>query len=102
MRCRLIPLALALLAIAGCSRSEKSQTGENLRSDIPLRTIQYLSEHPEEAKEVQAMCDQWKGSQRPIASWPAVVTENCNNAGAARLRNLQREQRERMKKQMGI
>jgi hypothetical protein len=102
MRYYPILVALPLLALVACSPSEKSQTDENLRSDMPLRTIRYLSEHPEEAAKVQAMCDQWKGSQRPIASWPAVVTENCNNANAARLRNLQHEQRERMKKQMGI
>lgn len=102
MRYYPILAVLPLLALAACSPSEKSQTGENLRSDMPLRTIQYLSEHPEEAAQVQAMCDQWKKSQRPLASWPAVVTENCNNTNAARLRNLQREQRERMKKQMGI
>ena len=102
MRCVPFIAALTLLALAACSPSEKAQTGDNLRSDMPLRSIPYLAEHTEEAAQVQAMCDQWKGSQRPIASWPAVVTENCNNANAARLRNLQREQRERMKKQMGI
>lgn len=102
MRRCLGPLVLTFLAVAGCSPSEKSQKGEDLRSDIPLRTILYLSEHPYEAKEIQAMCDRWKGSQRPISSWPSVVTQNCNNVDAARLRNLQRDQSERMKKQMGI
>jgi len=92
----------SVLAVAACSPSEKSQTGDSLRSDIPLRSAPYLSEHPEEFAQVEAMCEQWKASQRPIASWPAVVTENCNNANAARLRKLQKEQREHMKKQMGI
>jgi len=91
-----------VLAVTACSPSEKSQTGDNLRSDIPLRSAPYLSEHPQEFAQVDAMCEQWKASQRPIATWPAVVTENCNNANAARLRNLQKKQSEHMKKQMGI
>ena len=102
MRCYLIVVALPVLAIAGCTPSEKSQTGDNLMSDLPLRSIKYLSENPQEADQIQAMCDQWKASQRPITSWPAVVTENCNNANAARYRNQQREQHEHMKRQMGI
>lgn len=99
---RKILIFSSALALAACSESEKSQTGDSLRSDLPLRTIVYLSEHPKEAAEVEAMCEQWKSSQRPLASWPAVVTENCNNANAARYRNIQRDQRERLKKQAGI
>lgn len=95
-------MILPVFVVAACSPSEKSQTGDNLRSDIPLRSAPYLSQHPQEFTQVEAMCEQWKGSQRPIATWPAVVIENCNNADAARLRNLQKEQREHMKKQMGI
>ena len=102
MRCHLIVIALPVLAIVGCTASEKAQTGDNLRSDLPLRSIKYLSENPQEADQIQAMCDQWKASQRPIAIWPAVVIENCNNANAARYRNQQREQHEHMKRQMGI
>lgn len=94
-------VALVLLG-AGCSPSEKSQTGDTLRSDIPLKSEQYLFDHPGEAAEIRTMCEQWKGSQRPLASWPAVVTENCNNENAARSRRLRHEQREHMKKQMGI
>lgn len=94
-------LALVLLG-AGCSPSEKSQTGDTLRSDIPLKSAQYLFDHPAEAGEIKAVCEQWKASQRPLASWPAVVTENCNNENAARSRRLRREQTEHMKKQMGI
>lgn len=102
MRLSRIIMFSGALILAACSPSEKSQTGDRLRSDIPLHTIVYLSEHPQEAAEIEAMCEQWKASQRPLASWPAIVTGNCNNANAARLRNLQREQRERMKKQVGI
>lgn len=94
-------VAVALLG-AGCSPSENTQAGDTLRSDIPLKSEQYLFDHPDEAAEVRAVCDQWKASQRPLASWPANVTQNCNNENAARSRRLRREQTERMKKQMGI
>ncbi|WP_019054155.1 hypothetical protein [Sphingobium xenophagum] len=100
------PLRLGVLALvligAGCSPSEETQNGDTLRSDIPLRSAQYLFDNPEAAVEVKAMCDQWKASQRPLASWPAVVTENCNNENAARSRRDRRERTEHMKKQMGI
>jgi hypothetical protein len=101
MPLRLSVVALVLLG-AGCSPSEKAQNGDTLRSDIPLKSAQYLFDHPDEAGEVKAMCDQWKASQRPLASWPAVVTENCNNENAARSRRLRRERTEHMKEQMGI
>lgn len=94
-------VALALIG-AGCSPSEKAQDGDALRSDIPLKSAQYLFDHPEEAAEIRAVCEQWKASQRPVASWPAVVTENCNNENAASSRRLRQEQTDRMKKQMGI
>ena len=93
---------LSVTTLLACTPSEKQQTGEDLRSDLPLRSIKYLAENPKEAGEVEAMCEKWKSSQRPISSWPAVVTENCNNANAARYRNLQAKQRENMKKQIGI
>lgn len=101
---RLIPVIAigSLLLLGACSPSEETQSGDDLRSDIPLRSIQYLSEHPEDAAEVKVMCEEWKASQRPLASWPAVVTQNCTNVDAANLRNLQRQQRENMKRQMGI
>lgn len=94
-------VALALIG-AGCSPSEETQNGDTLRSDIPLKSAQYLFDHPDEAAEIKAVCEQWKASQRPLASWPAVVTENCNNENAARSRRLRRERTEHMKKQMGI
>lgn len=94
-------LAALVLLGAGCSPSEETQTGDTLRSDIPLRSEQYLFDHPDEAAEIKQVCDQWKASQRPLASWPAVVTENCNNENAARYRRLQKEQSEHMQRQMG-
>jgi len=99
----LIKVTVAVvLALPACSPSEKAQTGDNLRSDIPLRTIEYLMDHPEEAAEVRKMCDQWKSSQRPIASWPSVVTGNCNNDDSVRMLKIEDEQRAKRNKQMGI
>jgi hypothetical protein len=91
-----------VLMLAACSPSEKSQSDDNLRSDIPLRSVEFLMGHPAEAAEVRAMCDQWKGSQRSIASWPTVVTQNCNNEDSVRMLKIEDEQREKMKRQMGI
>jgi hypothetical protein len=95
-------MALPLMALVACTPSENKQSGDDLRSDLPLRSIKYLADNPKAAEEIEAMCKQWKSSQRPISSWPAVVAENCNNANAARYRNIQAEQRENMKRQIGI
>ncbi|AMK26608.1 hypothetical protein VVT58_22660 (plasmid) [Sphingobium sp. SJ10-10] len=99
-----IPLILAAtsLALSACSPSEKAQTGDGLRSDIPLRTVAYFIKNDSDRAEMDAVCTAWKGSQRPITSWPAVVTENCNNADTARYQLIQKREREKFKKQMGI
>ena len=93
---------LSVTTLLACTPSEKQQTGDDLRSDLPLRSIKYLAENPKEAGVVEAMCDKWNSSHRPVSSWPPGVAENCNNANAARYRNLQTKQRENMKKQIGI
>lgn len=92
----------AVLVLPACSPSEKSQTGENLRSDIPLRSIEFLMDHPREAAEVRKMCDRWKSSQRPISSWPTGVTANCNNDDSVRMLKIEDQQRAKRNKQMGI
>lgn len=94
--------AIALVALAGCSPSEKAQSGDNLRSDIPLRSVDYFVENAGDRAEMEKVCTAWKGSQRPITSWPAVVTENCNNADTARYHLIQQRENEKFKKQMGI
>lgn len=91
-----------LVTLAGCSESGKSGPDDVLRSDIQLRTEQFLFDHPAEAAEVRAMCEQWKGSQRPMTTWPSVVTQNCNNEGAAQYRHQERQEMDKMKRQMGI
>jgi len=93
---------ITVLVLPACSPSEKSQTADMLRSDIPPRSIEFLMDHPREAAEVRKMCDQWKASQRPISSWPAVVTGNCNNDDSVRMLKIEDEQRTKRNKKMGI
>lgn len=90
------------IALSACSPSEEAQTGDGLRSDIPLRNVEYFMKNDTDRAEMEAVCTAWKGSQRPITSWPAVVTENCNNADTARYQLIQKREREKFKKQMGI
>ncbi len=51
---------------------------------------------------MDSVCTAWKGSQRPLTSWPAVVAENCNNIDSAKYQIIQKREREKFKKQMGI
>ena len=101
MRVTLIFLSAAV-TLSACSPSEKSQTGDSLRSDIPLRTVDYFVKNKAARTEMEAVCNSWKGSQHPIPSWPAVVTENCNNADTAKYQLIQKRERDKFKKQMGI
>lgn len=95
-------LCVTLVALSACSPSEKTQTGEGLRSEIPLRSVDFFMKNDADRTEMEAVCTAWKGSQRPITSWPAVVTENCNNADTAKYQLIQKREREKFKKQMGI
>jgi hypothetical protein len=92
----------AAALVAGCTPSEEAQTGNDLRSDIPLRSVDYFVAHEDEAAEMRGVCDRWKASQRPIGSWPSVVTTNCNNVGLAANRKLNNRENDKLKKQMGI
>jgi hypothetical protein len=92
----------AALIVSACTPTEKSQTGETLRSDIPLRSVTYFVENDRDRAEMDAVCTAWKASQRPITSWPAVVTENCNNMDSAKYQIIQKREREKFKRQMGI
>ena len=92
----------AALILAACTPTEKAQDGEALRSDIPLRSVNYFVENDRDRAEMDAVCTAWKGSQRPITSWPAVVTENCNNMDSAKYKIIQKREQEKFKKQMGI
>ena len=92
----------ASLLISACTPTENAVDGEALRSDIPLRSVTHFVEHDRDRAEMEAVCTAWKGSQRPITSWPAVVTENCNNMDSAKYQIIQNREREKFKRQMGI
>lgn len=90
------------LVLSACTPSENAQNGTGLRSDIPLRSVEYFVNNEPDRAEMDAVCTAWKGSQRPITSWPAVVTENCNNMDSAKYQIIQKREHEKFKKQMGI
>ena len=93
---------IAIVALAACSPSERQQTGDDLRSDMPLRDANYYTQHEQERVEMASICETWKASQRPPASWPAVVVNNCNNVDTARQLIQSKKDRDEFKKGMGI
>ena len=102
MRQTILISSAALLVLSACSQSEQTQSGEALQSDLPLRSVEYLMSHAEDAAAVQAMCSNWKNSQRPVTSWPSVVTENCSNKDTVRMLKIEDERRQKLKRQAGI
>jgi hypothetical protein len=88
--------------IAGCSPSEREQSGDGLRSDMPLRDTAFYAENQPERQEMEAVCAQWKSSQRAPASWPSIVVSTCNNVDSANELLRSRKDREDFKKGMGV
>lgn len=95
-------IATIVVLVSGCSPSERQQTGDDLRSDIPLRDATYLIQHERERVEMVGICEKWKASQRPPASWPAVVVNNCNNVDTANQLLQSKKDRDEFKKGMGV
>lgn len=95
-------LGLGIVALASCSPSERQQTGDDLRSDMPLRDATYYTQHEQERVEMAGTCEKWKASQRPPASWPSVVVNNCNNVETANQLIRSKKDRDEFKKGMGI
>lgn len=95
-------VSLAIVALASCSPSERQQTGDDLRSDMPLRDATYFTQHEQERVEMAAICEKWKASQRSLASWPSVVVNNCNNIDTANQLIQLKKDRDEFKKGMGI
>lgn len=75
---------LLLLALAGCGSNKTAAPDDELRSDMPARTVSYYVANNAEMREMDAVCGTWKASQRPIATWPSVVFQNCNNVNGAK------------------
>jgi hypothetical protein len=99
---RAATVSLAIVALASCSPSERQQTGDDLRSDMPLRDAPYFAQHEQERVEMARICEKWKSSQRPLASWPSVVVNNCNNVDTANQLIQAKKDRDEFKKGMGI
>ena len=100
---RAVAAIAALVALAsGCSPSEQRQTGDDLRSDMPLRDAPFYMQHDEERAEMAGVCEKWKASQRPPASWPSVVVNNCNNVETANQLIKSKQDRDEFKKGMGL
>lgn len=100
---RAVAVIVAIVALAaGCSPSERQQTGDDLRSDMPLRDAPFYMQHDQERAEMAGDCEKWKASQRPPASWPSVVVNNCNSVDLANQLLREKKDREEFKKGMGI
>lgn len=97
-----IAVVLVPLFLAACGSADEKASGPALQSDMPLRSVSYFMENTTDADKMAALCEQWEGSQRPIASWPSVVASNCGNVGQAKYQIQERAQREKRNKQMGI
>ena len=99
---RAATVSLAIITLASCSPSERQQTGDDLRSDMPPRDANYFMQHEQERAEMAGVCEKWKASQRPPASWPSVVVSNCNNVDTANQLIQSKKDRDEFKKGMGI
>lgn len=95
-------LAPIILALAACGTKESGSDQGELRSDMPLRTVKYYADHQGELAETDAICTAWKASQRPPASWPAVVVSNCNNVDAAKTLLRNKADTDKLRKEAGI
>ncbi|GEM_PF-1240348 len=99
---RAATVILAIGALVSCSPSERQQTGDDLRSDMPLRDATYFTQHEQDRVEMAGICEKWKASQRPPASWPSVVVNNCNNVDTAKQLIQSKKDQDEFKKGMGI
>lgn len=97
-----IGVIASLAFVSACSKSEQQQTGDGLRSDMPLHDVTYYVANNAARVEMQSVCDQWKASQHAPLSWPSVVVQTCNNVASANEAIRQKKDRADFKKGMGI
>ena len=95
----LVPFVLTL---AACGSKDSPASQGDLRSDMPLRTAKYYMDNQGELAETDAICTTWKASQRPPASWPAVVVNNCNNVDTAKTLLRNKADTDKLRKEAGI
>lgn len=79
------PLAiLGVLLLPACGSKSGEAGNPDLRSDMPARSVAYYTDHRTELTDMEKVCAAWQASQQPVATWPAVVSGNCNNVNAAK------------------
>ena len=89
-----------VVALAGCGSNESTPSGEpELRSDMPLQTAAYYMEHRDALTEMDSICTDWKGSQRPPMSWPSIVVNNCNNVNTAKTAIRNKSETEKLRRE---
>lgn len=94
-------LFLGLLTLAGCGTKSDEPGNPGLRSDMPSRTAKYYVDHRSELSDMEQVCGAWQASQRPIASWPAVVSGNCNSVNAAKTTISNQSEIDKLRKEAG-
>lgn len=95
----LFPVAFGL---AACGTKEANSDQGGLQSDMPLRTVKYYMENSDELAKTEEVCTAWRASQRPPASWPAVVVSNCNNSNTARTLLRNKSDTDKLRKEAGV
>lgn len=94
-------LLLGLFALAACGTKSDEADNPGLRSDMPLRTAKYYVDHRSELADMEQVCAAWQASQRPVASWPAVVSGNCNSVNAAKTSISNQSEIDKLRKEAG-
>lgn len=91
-----------LLALAACGTKGSDSSAPALRSDMPARSASFYVEHRAEMAEMETVCDEWRASQRPAASWPSVVFGNCNSLNTAKTMISNDAETKKLRKEAGI
>jgi len=99
MKAPLVILGLLLLPACGTKSGEADNPG--LRSDMPARSVVYYTDHRTDLAEMEKVCVAWQASQQPVATWPAVVSGNCNNVNAAKTVISNQLEIEKLRKEAG-
>jgi len=92
-----------IVVLAGCGTKEGEPSADNgLRSDVELKSAAFYMEHRDALAEMDAICTDWKGSQRPPMSWPSVVVNNCNNVDTAKTAIQNKSETDKLRREGAI
>ena len=94
-------LVLGFLTLSACGTKSDEPGNPGLRSDMPSRTAKYYVDHRSELSDMEQVCAAWQASQRPVASWPAVVSGNCNSVNAAKTTISNQSEIDKLRKEAG-